>query len=110
MRRTINGRKVGTYLLGSYGSVEFRQGYEAAIEGAKVGSREPRAKHGTLDWLIEVYLRSPKHRNKADQTRDVLRRELDWLCDVAGNYPVTGFRAKHVEAVMNKKDGPAAAN
>ena len=110
LRRTIKCRKIDTYLSGAYGSVEFRQGYEAAIEGAKVGSREPRAKHGTLEWLIEMYLRSPKHRNKADQTRNVLRRELDWLRDVAGKYLVADFRAKHVEAVMNKKDGPAAAN
>jgi len=110
LRRTIMGRKIDTYLPGSYGSVEFRQGYEAAIDGARVSSREPRAKHGSLAWLIEVYLRSPKHRNKADQTRNVLRRELDWLREVAGNYPVAHCRAKHVEAVMNMKAGPAAAN
>lgn len=101
---------IDTYLPGAYGSEEFRKGYEDAIDGAKVGVSDIRASTGTLTWLIESYLRSPRHKNKAQSTRRVLRRELDWLRDVAGHLPFTSFRAKHVEAVMAKKDGPAAQN
>jgi hypothetical protein len=97
-------------LPGTYASVEFSAAYDAATNGAKVGINEPRAATGTLAWLIESYLRSPRHRNKSDSTRRVLRREMDWLRDAAGKYPVTSFRAKHIEAVMSKKEGPAAAN
>lgn len=109
-RLRIKSRGVDTYLPGSYGSAEFREAYHLAIDGAKVGIQEPRAPTGTLAWLIESYLRSPRHKNKSESTRRVLRRELDWLREVAGKYPFASFRAKHIEAVMAKKDGPAAAN
>jgi len=107
-RRTRGG--IDTYLSGAYGSAEFRAGYEAAIAGAKVGVSDPRAPTGTMAWLIESYLRSPRHKNKAEITRHLLRRELDWMRDVAGKYPFDSFRAKHVEAVMSEKEGPAAQN
>ena len=98
------------YLPGPYGSAEFRAAYEAALSEAKTPGGYDRHPHGTLNWLIETYLRSPRHRNKSDATRRVLGRELDWLREVAGDLPVSSFRARHVEALMAKKEGPAAAN
>lgn len=109
-RLRIKSKGIDTYLPGTYGSAEFREAYHMAVDGAKVGIQDPRAPAGTLAWLIESYLRSPKHKNKSDSTRRVLRRELDWLRQAAGKYPFDSFRAKHIEAVMAKKDGPAAAN
>lgn len=109
-RLRVKSKGIDTYLPGTYGSAEFRAAYDEAMNGAKVGINDPRAPADTLAWLIESYLRSPRHRNKSDSTRRVLRRELDWLRDVAGKYPYASFRAKHIEAVMAKKDGPAAAN
>lgn len=109
-RLRIKSKGIDTYLPGTYGSAEFRTAYEDALHGAKVGIHDPRAPAGTLAWLIESYLRSPRHRNKSDSTRRVLRREMDWLRDVAGRYPFASFRGKHIEAVMAKKEGPAAAN
>lgn len=111
-RWRLRNRRLGvdTYLPGVYGSVEFREAYEAAMNGAKVGVSDTREATGTLGWLIESYLRSPRHKNKADSTKRVLRRELDWMRDVAGKYPYASFKAKHVEAVMAKKEGPAAQN
>lgn len=99
-----------TYLPGAYGSVEFRAAYEAAIQQVKSPIVSDRHQYGTLNWLIESYLRSPKHQNKSESTRRVLARELDWLRDQAGDLPLPSFRAIHVEALMGRKDGPAAAN
>lgn len=99
-----------TYLPGPYGFVEFRAAYEAAVAEVKTPAIINRQPYGTLNWLIENYLRSPKHKNKSDATRRVLSRELDWLRDLAGDLPLSGFRAKHVEALMGRKDAPAAAN
>lgn len=98
------------YLPGPYGSTEFRAAYEVAVDEVRTPARYSTAPHGSLAWLILHYLRSPKHKNKSDATRRVLSRELDWLRDQAGDLPVAGFRAKHVEALMGRKDGPAAAN
>jgi integrase len=99
-----------TYLPGAYGSAEWRAAYEAAVAEVKTPAIIERNPHGTLAWLTESYLRSPRHKNKSDATRRVLSRELDWLRDQAGDLPVAGFRAKHVEALMGRKDGPSAAN
>ncbi|OWV52181.1 integrase [Mameliella alba] len=98
------------YIQGAFGSAEFRASYEAATNEARTPAPYSAETHGTLSWLIEHYLRSPKHKNKSDTTRRVLRRELDWLRSVAGSLPVASFRVRHIEALMAKKDGPAAAN
>lgn len=99
-----------TYLRGDYGSVEFRQSYEAAVEGATTPNPTASLPHGTLGWLIVHYLASRKHAQKAAATRRTLRAELDWLRGVAGDLPVAKFRGRHIEALMNKKETPAAQN
>lgn len=99
-----------TYLPLAYGSAEFRAAYEAAVAQKKTSAANDRSVYGTINWVIESYLRSPRHRSKADSTRRVLARELDWLRDQAGDLPLSGFRAKHVEALMGRKEGAAAAN
>lgn len=98
------------YLTGPYGSAEFHAAYEAAIEEVRTPASYSTAPHGSLAWLIEHYLRSPKHKNKSEATRRVLHRELDWLRSTAGDLPVARFRVRHIEALMAKKPGPAAAN
>jgi integrase len=98
------------YLPGAYASVEWRAAYEAALADAKLPRATARFPYGSLGWLIEHYLASPRHAQKAPITRQTLRPELDWLCDVAGDLPVKDFRARHVEALMAKKGGPAAQN
>ncbi len=98
------------YLPGAYGSAEFRAAYEAALEGVKVPVARTIAPYGTLSWLIEHYLRSPKHLNLSDVRRASIRRELDWLRNVAGKYQIGALAARHVEALMARKAGPTAAN
>ncbi|MCO8146792.1 tyrosine-type recombinase/integrase [Rhodovulum tesquicola] len=98
------------YLQGPYGSAEFRAAYEAAVAEVKTPAPTARFPHGSLGWLITHHLASPRHARKAASTRDTLRRELDWLREVAGDLPVTGFRGRHTEALMAKKPGPAAQN
>jgi len=98
------------YLPGAYASAEWRAAYQAAQVEAKTPTPTARFPHGSLGWLIAHYLASPRHAQKAPSTRQTLRNELDWLREVAGDLPVTGFRGRHVEALMAKKDGPAAQN
>lgn len=97
------------YLPGPYGSVEFRAAYEAACEGAK-GPTQRSAPHGTLKWLVEQYIRSARYRDRSDVSRRVIRRELDWLCEQAGDLPYARLETRHVDALMAKKTGPSAAN
>ena len=97
------------YLPGPYGSVAFRAAYDAAIEGAKAPNRST-TPQGTLAWLIEQYLASPKYRNLSESRKRSIRGELDWLRGVAGDLPFAKFGTRHVEALMGKKSGPTAAN
>jgi integrase len=98
-----------TYIPGPYGSVAFRAAYDAAIDGAKAPNRTA-TPQGTLAWLIEHYLASPKYRNLSDSRKRSIRGELDWLRGVAGDLPYAKFGTQHVEALMGKKSGPTAAN
>lgn len=96
------------YLPGAYGDAKFRAAYEAALSEAKTPTPTARFAHGSLGWLITQYLDSPRHRRKAKLTRQMIGREMDWLRDKAGDLPVASFRGRHIEALMMKKDGPAA--
>ncbi len=98
-----------TYLLGPYGSVAFRAAYDAAIDGAKAPNRST-TPQGTLAWLIEQYLSSPKYLNLSESRKRSIRGEVDWLRTVAGDLPFAKLGTRHVEALMVKKAGPTAAN
>lgn len=97
------------YLPGAYNSAEFRAAYEVALSGGK-RSQKSGVQRGTVSWLIEQYLSSPKYLDRAESSKRTLRRELDWLRDHAGDLPFIRIEPHHVEALMRRKAGPAAAN
>ncbi len=97
------------YLPGPYASAGFRASYEAAAEGSRSSGRSSTPR-GTLSWLVEQYLSSPKYRNLSDSRKRSIRGELDWLRRQAGDLPFTRLGTRHVEALMAKKAGPTAAN
>lgn len=108
LRRTIRGRTVDTYLPGAFGSTEFRQAYEEAIEGTRVATL--RAKPGTLSYLIASYLESSGYRNLSMATfRDKARR-LDWIREAIGKARLSEIQPRHVEKLMAKKGGLVAGN
>lgn len=102
--------RADVYLSGPYGSAEFRTAYEAAVAGAAEPLTRSNSSYGTIAWLIENYLRSPKHMNLSDIRRKTIRRELDWLRAEVGQYQAGRIETRHVEAIMARKTGPTAAN
>lgn len=108
LRRKVKGRKVDCYLPAPYGSVEFRAAYEAAVEGIRVTTRSPRS--GTVAFLIKAYLESASFRELAEGTRKGKRKRLDWIRSAIGDGRYATMEARHVEALMQKKGGPVAAN
>lgn len=108
LRRTVKGAKVDTYLPGTYGSPEFRAAYEAALEGARVVA--PRAPADTVAFLIEAYLATAAFRDLASLTKAAKRGRLDWIKRAIGKGRFAALEPRHVEALMEKKDGPEAAN
>lgn len=95
-----------------YGSPEFIAAYEAAKERRQI-VKTKKAKgspKGTIAWLIEHFLRSPDYLNRVDGSRQTLLGEMDWIKEQAGHLPAWRLEVVHVEALMTRKDGPAAAN
>lgn len=111
LRKTIAGRKIDCYLPGPYGGADFRAAYEAALAGATPTTRSmPFANEGTMTWLCENYLKSSRYQQLAHSTKRTLRQELDWLMDQCGHLPYKSCEVIHVEQLMARKAGPAAAN
>ena len=106
MEVRLNGFRCN--IPGPYGSPVFLAAYEAALAGAK--APRSRAKEGTVSWLIEEKLGSLGFRDLSDSRKRSMRGELDWLRTVAGDLPFNRLEVRHVEALMAKKEGPAAAN
>lgn len=109
IRWRFRRKSFSCYLPSPYGSVEFIAAYHLALD-KKSQSNQPRQKVGTLNWLIEVYLRSTRYQNRAPAGKKTLRSELEWLRIKAGNLPYAQFQTRHIEALMAEKTGPSAAN
>lgn len=107
-KRMVNGVLTSRYLPGPYGSVEFIQAYEAAIEGARPAGR--RAKPGTLTHAAQSYLDSADFLGLSDRERYRKRARIDWIVKAIGPAKLTEIEPRHVAALMAKKGGPAAAN
>lgn len=108
LRRRIKGRRIDVQLPGPYGSTAFRAAYEAAIEGVRIET--PRAEAGTIGFLVEAVLGSAKFRGLAEATKASKRARLDWIRKTVGAARYGSFLPRHVEALMEKKGGPEAAN
>lgn len=108
LRKIVKGKRIDTYLPGPYGSAEFRAAYEKALEGVRVAS--PKAPAGTIAFLIETYLASKTFHDLAPATRLSKRGRLDWIRETVGEARFGLFLPRHIEALMDKKGGPVAAN
>lgn len=97
-----------TNIPGPFGSSDFEAAYEAALEHVKLPKM--RAKTDTIGWLIEQFLSSDRYKYSSPIRKETLRYQFDWLREQAGDLPFARMKVRHVEALMAKKDGPAAAN
>lgn len=102
---------IDTYISGEYGSVEFRKAYEAALTGKTAMTKPSRFDHGTFDWLIEQYYRSPAWQKLASITQKNRRGEIESFRGSYGSFRVATLRPAHVEKIIAKMAAtPSAAN
>lgn len=97
-----------TNIPGPFGSVDFETAYEAALQHVRLP--KIRVKADTIGWLIEQFLSSDRYKYLSAIRKETLRYQFDWLREQAGDLPFARMEVEHVEALMAKKDGPAAAN
>jgi integrase len=110
-RLRLRKPRVDTYITGEYGSIEFRRVYEAALKGDASASARSHFEHGTFDWLIEQYYRSPKWGKLASITQKNRRGEIESFRRSYGSLRVSTLRQAHVEKLIAKlAETPSAAN
>lgn len=110
-RLRLKKPRIDTYISGEYGSVEFRKAYEAALNGETAMAKPSRFEHGTFDWLIEQYFRSPAWQKLASITQKNRRGEIEIFRRSYGSFRVATLRPAHVEKIIAKKAAtPSAAN
>ena len=110
LRRKIKGRTIDCYLPGAFGSTEFRQAYEQAVEDARITITTRRPARGTFAYLIHSYLSSSSYRRLAASTRADVRGRLEWIREIVGTGKFAKMEPRHVTRLMERKGGPAAAN
>ncbi|NDV52150.1 tyrosine-type recombinase/integrase [Salipiger sp. PrR003] len=109
LRRTINGRKIDTYLPGPYGSDAFKAAYEIAINDT--GKDRTKSPPGTFNYVVEEMMRSRHWREGLrESTRTAKRGRLDWIREKIGRFQIADLRPHHVVKLMEMKGGPQAAN
>jgi len=105
--------RFSTELGKEYGSDEFVERYEAAVQGHKtrglIGA--DRTVSGSLSGLIASYYRSPAFLGLADSTKSTYRGIIEPLREKHGTKRVTHLERRHVIGLLAEKaDTPNAAN
>ncbi|WP_234796160.1 tyrosine-type recombinase/integrase [Agrobacterium vitis] len=106
-----NGRRVR--LPDVYGSEEFQAAYEAALSGSKPMPEKPKAKSGSLVWLVDQYKRSGVFARLAPATRrarDNILKQI--IADPKnGSGPFVDITKAKIKAGIDKRAAtPNAAN
>lgn len=98
-------------LPGLPGSREFREAYEAALEGRPLPIGADRTTPGSINALVIAYYRTAEFQQLATVTQATYRNLLERLRGVAGDDLVSQLRREHVRSlVATKAETPAAAN
>lgn len=103
------GKGARIRLRGDYGSVEFREAYEAALVGN--GIKHPtRAKSGSLAWLVAQYRETSAWSSLAPATRRARDNIFSRVIASAGKEEFSAINRPSIMAAMDsRKDTPAAA-
>tara|TARA_R110000751_G_scaffold180038_1_gene286423 strand:+ start:31422 stop:32507 length:1086 start_codon:yes stop_codon:yes gene_type:complete len=100
------------YIAGEYGSKEFDAAYQRACSGGPdwpVPSKS--GAHGSFDWLIEHYMRTPAWQDIGPVFKKNLGNQIERFRRQHGHRLVKELRREHVELLMSKKHAtPSAAN
>ena len=97
-------------LPGTPGSPEFLLAYSNAARNAKVASVKI-APVGSVNELIESYLRAEHFGSLKKSTQTVYRNVIRFLRQEFGSFPLRGINARAIRIVVGKKGTtPAAAN
>ncbi len=97
-------------------SEPFMEAYRLALDGklqSEPSAKRGKAKPDTVRWLVEEYLGSAYFLDRcpAPRTRQVRRRELEAMCEKAGDEPIKNITSKVIRKAMDRRrEKPEAAN
>ncbi len=94
-----------------YGSDEFIQRYEAAVQQQNMGAGRSRTLPGTLNAVVVSWYRSPAFLDLEDSTRTVYRNLIDRLRERHGHKRIAQLEKRHIlQLIAEKANTPTAAN
>ena len=104
---------VDCYLRGPYGSAAFTEDYAAALTGARPDGAPTvrQAAHGSLDWLVQRFYRSPAWAALCPSSAKERRAFWEAMREKYGALPVDRLTTANVARMAEKKAAtPVAAN
>ena len=97
--------------MGAYGSDQFNQEYDLAVQGIPIDRDRSKIKSGSLEWLSQQWQKSSDWHLTAPATKSQRINILDRVIEKSGNPP---FRAITEKSILKGREDrmhtPAAAN
>lgn len=109
-RFRMKGRK-SCYIYEQYGSKEFEVAYNLARDGKNIITTSKQVAHGSVDWVIERYKRTPDWHDLGPVFKRNLGYQIERFRIEHGHRIIKDMKREHVESILSRKrETPAAAN
>jgi integrase len=93
-----------------YGTDEFEEAYQAALQGKQPQGGAAKAKRGTLEWLFQLYRQSTAWTDLAQSTRYKREKIMMRVLETAGHQPVSAINeASVIKGRERRAATPASA-
>ncbi|MGY3607624.1 MULTISPECIES: tyrosine-type recombinase/integrase [unclassified Bradyrhizobium] len=101
------GKGPRTRIKHEYGTEEFKEAYQAAINGEEA-KPAAKASKGSLEWLWMLYRQTDAWTNLSDATRRQRENIMRGVLKTGGNQPLSKITGKTVKAGIDRRKGHAA--
>ena len=107
----VNRRSPRIRLYAEFGTPEFLEEYQAALEGERLPKQSHHVRHGTLEWLVNQWKQSADWMLTQEATKRQRENILDHVLKDNGAKPYAKITTEHIRRGRDKRlKTPAAAN
>lgn len=107
----VNRQSSRIRLYAEFGTPEFMEEYNAALEGKKLPKQSHLVRHGTLEWLVNQWKQSADWLLTQEATKRQRENILDHVLKDNGAKPYAKLTTEHIRKGRDKRlKTPAAAN
>lgn len=107
----INRQSPRFRIYADFGTPEFMEEYQAAIQGRKLGKKSYLVRHGSFEWLVNQWKASADWITSQESTKVQRENILKHLLDKNSSMPFSRITVEHMRKMRDTRlDTPAAAN